>query len=219
MLFSKAIEAHNPALIFLAVPNNPTGNVFSLSSIQQIIEASKGLVVIDEAYLAFTESDLLELCAYHENVVVMRTLSKVGLAGLRLGFLIGQPVWLNEFDKVRLPYNINVLTQVSAEFALQHYAELQQQTRDICEQRTELFNELVQMEGVEPFESEANFVLVRFTERNARDLFEAMKREGVLIKCLDGSHPALASCLRLTVGTSEENAKMLAALRKALAPA
>lgn len=209
--FLVEIETHRPALIFLAVPNNPTGNVFDLSAIEQVIEASTGLVVIDEAYLAFTDSDLLELCAYHDNVVVMRTLSKVGLAGLRLGFLVGQTAWLSEFDKLRLPYNINVLTQASAEFALQHYDALMAQTRGLCEERTRLFNQLMQVDGLEPYESEANFILVR-SAKPAKAVFEAMKARGVLVKCLDGAHPSLASCLRLTVGTREQNERMLEAL-------
>ncbi|TNC81721.1 MAG: histidinol-phosphate transaminase [Oleiphilus sp.] len=214
--FVEAVKAHDPALIFLAVPNNPTGNVFELADIEQIIEASNGLVVIDEAYLAFTESDLLELCAYHDNVVVMRTLSKVGLAGLRLGFLIGRPAWLSEFDKLRLPYNINVLTQTSAEFALQHYDALVAQTRELCEERTRLFNALMQIDALEPYESEANFILVRCTGKPAKEVFEAMKASGVLVKCLEGAHPLLSSCLRLTVGTSEQNAQMLEVLRASL---
>lgn len=210
-----AIKEHDPALIFLAVPNNPTGNVFELEAIQQIIEHAQGLVVIDEAYLAFTDSDLLELCAYHDNVVVMRTLSKVGLAGLRLGFLIGKTEWLCEFDKLRLPYNINVLTQASALFALEHYETLSKQTALLRDARSDLFNELVMIEGIEPYESEANFILVR-CEKPAKEVFAAMKDAGVLIKCLDGAHPLLDSCLRLTVGTEEQNQEMLAALKQAL---
>lgn len=215
--FIAQMQQHNPALVFLAVPNNPTGNVFELAAIEAIIEACSGLVVIDEAYLAFTDSDLLELCVKYPNVVVMRTLSKVGLAGLRLGFLIGTKAWLSEFDKLRLPYNINVLTQESALFALEHYQHLIAQTDGLCEARTDLYNELVQHELLEPFESEANFILVRVLEKSARDVFESMKAQGVLIKCLDGAHPALANCLRLTVGRPEDNTQMLAALRAALA--
>ncbi len=215
--FVAKIHEHKPALIFLAVPNNPTGNVFSLQAIEQIIEASTGLVVIDEAYIAFTDSDLLELCAYHENVVVMRTLSKVGLAGLRLGFLMGRKSWLDEFDKLRLPYNINVLTQASAEFALKHYDALVAQTESLRDERSYLFNRLMEIDTLEPFESEANFILVRCLGKAAREVFESMKSEGVLVKCLDGAHPLLSSCLRLTVGNRDDNERMLEALNVALA--
>lgn len=215
-IFLQQIEAHNPALIFLALPNNPTGNIFKLSDVEQIIRATNGLVVLDEAYMAFTDSDLLELAAEHDNVVVMRTLSKVGLAGLRLGFLIGQTPWLTQFDKVRLPYNINVLTQMSAEFALEHYADLKAQTAKLRSERESLFTQLQALDGVSPYESHANFILVRLLDKNARDIFEAMKQSGVLIKCLDGAHPKLANCLRLTVGLEQENRQMLDALSSAL---
>lgn len=208
----QAIADHDPALIFLAVPNNPTGNVFALQDILKVIELSSGLVVIDEAYLAFTDSDLLELCASHDNVVVMRTLSKVGLAGLRLGFLVGQQAWLKEFDKLRLPYNINVLTQASACFALAHFDVLKQQTQLICDERVRLHNALIEFDALEPFESEANFILVRVLEGQARGVFEFMKRAGILVKCIDGAHPLLENCLRLTVGSASENDQMVAAL-------
>lgn len=216
-MFIASMREHNPALVFLAVPNNPTGNVFELEAIESIIEACPGLVVIDEAYLAFTDSDLLYLCAKYDNVVVMRTLSKVGLAGLRLGFLIGAKAWLEQFDKVRLPYNINVLTQASASFALEHYDTLVTQTDALCDARTELYNELIVFESLQPFESEANFILVKVLEGDARAIFESMKQRGVLIKCLDGGHPALKQCLRLTVGRPEDNRKMLDALAASLA--
>lgn len=211
-----AIEEHNPALIFLAVPNNPTGNVFSESEIEQIVEASSGLVVLDEAYMAFTDSDLLGFVARYPNVVVMRTFSKVGLAGLRLGFLIGASAWLGEFEKLRLPYNINVLTQASAALALENYGLLAAQCDALCSARTELIQGLRALDGLSVFDSEANFVLVRCTEKPAREIFEAMKSRGVLIKCLDGAHALLSGCLRLTVGSSEQNARMLEALKSAL---
>jgi len=117
-----AIKEHNPAVIFLAYPNNPTTNLFDADGIKQIIEAAEGLVVVDEAYAPFTDESFMPLLGQYPNLVVMRTVSKMGLAGLRLGLLAGPAEWLNEFDKVRLPYNINVLTQASADFALKHQA-------------------------------------------------------------------------------------------------
>lgn len=213
--FVAAINHHNPALIFLALPNNPTGNVFQLDQVRRVIESAQGLVVIDEAYIAFTDSDLLALCAEYDNVVVMRTLSKVGLAGLRLGFLVGQQAWLDQFDKVRLPYNINVLTQASVEFAVQHYAVLSQQTDRLRQQREWLFNQLVANKALEVYPSEANFILLRC--RHAKQVFTNMKAQGVLVKCLDGGHPLLNNCLRLTVGNERDNELLLAALTTALA--
>ena len=207
------IERDQPALIFLALPNNPTGNLFSIDRVRAVIEASQGLVVLDEAYTAFTDADHLELLQY-PNVLVMRTLSKVCLAGLRLGILIGHRGWLAELDKLRVPYNINVLTQISAEFALDHFDILVAQTSDIRQQRGELYAALQQIVGVQAWPSEANFILLRCEQ--ARRVHEQMKSSGVLVKCLDGSHPALKDCLRFTVGAPAENARMLEAFRAAL---
>ncbi len=207
------IEREQPALIFLAQPNNPTGNLFSAERVRALIEASQGLVVVDEAYMAFTDADHMSLLAY-PNVLIMRTLSKVGLAGLRLGILIGHSEWLQELDKLRLPYNVNVLTQLSAEFALDHFDVLMAQTREIRKEREVLFAELQQCEGVRVWPSEANFILLRCPQ--ARQVHAHMKDSGVLIKCLDGAHPALRDCLRFTVGSPTENARMLKAFRDAL---
>ena len=211
-----AIQEHNPALVFLAAPNNPTGNVFSEDEISEIVEATQGLVVLDEAYMAFTDSDLLGFLAKYPNVVVMRTFSKVGLAGLRLGFLVGAKAWLSQFEKLRLPYNINVLTQASAALAIEHYDMLSRQCDDLKEARAELFRLLAATDGLEAFDSEANFILVRCLNASARDVFEAMKQEGVLIKCLDGAHPLLNNCLRLTVGSPKENRVMVDAMQRVL---
>ncbi len=208
----QAIESEQPAVIFLAQPNNPTGNLWGSEQLRRVIEAAPGLVVIDEAYTAFTEADYLHLLDDYEHLLVMRTLSKVGLAGLRLGMLMGRPAWLNEIDKLRLPYNINVLTQASARFALDHYDVLTAQTRAICAQRDRLGEALKTLPLERIWPSEANFILVRTPEGQARRWLESCREAGVLIKCLDGSHPLLRDCLRLTVGTPEENDKLLAAL-------
>lgn len=209
-----AVREHNPAIVFLAAPNNPTGNVFPEDEIAQIIESASGLVVLDEAYMAFTDSDLLGFLTRYPNVVVMRTFSKVGLAGLRLGFLIGAKAWLAQFEKLRLPYNINVLTQASASLAIEHYDMLTAQCDGLKAARAGLFDRLSEMSQLDVFDSEANFILVRSLNAPARDVFEAMKSEGVLIKCLDGAHPLLDNCLRLTVGSPKENQLMVEALKR-----
>jgi len=212
-VFLEAIKRHDPAVIFLALPNNPTGNVFDHAAVEEIVRATNGLVVIDEAYIAFTDSDLLSMCAEYDNVLVMRTFSKVGLAGLRLGFMVGDVRWLEQFNKVRLPYNINVLTQASVEFALQHYDVLEQQTAVLRRERDQLTAALQGMSGIQVYPSEANFVLIRCLHADAKSVFAALKEQGILIKCLDGAHPTLANCLRLTVGLAEDNARLLAALK------
>jgi len=207
-----AIDSHKPELIFLAQPNNPTGNLWSQESIDKIIEAATGVVVIDEAYTAFTDADYLDLLKQHEHVLIMRTLSKVGLAGLRLGLLVGRSEWLNELDKIRLPYNINILTQASALFALEHYDMLLVQTEQLRVDRLLLARDLDAVKGLEIFPSEANFILVRTPTGMARNWFEELKQRKILIKCLDGGHDLLKDCLRITVGTTEQNEQLVAAL-------
>ena len=209
----EAIERHQPALVFIAYPNNPTGNLFPAPGLERVIKAAPGLVVIDEAYAPFTDASFLPRAGMPPNLLVMRTLSKMGLAGLRLGYLVGPSAWLSEIDKVRLPYNINVLTQVSAAFALGHRDVLDRQTRAIREEREHLFSALQGLEGVQPYPSQANFILLRVAAGRGRELFQGLKRKGVLVKLLDGAHPLLADCLRVTVGLPEENAAFLGALR------
>ncbi len=210
-----AIARENPALIFLASPNNPTANVFDRKVIEDIVRATPGLVVIDEAYLPYAEADALDFLRY-DNVLIMRTLSKLGLAGLRLGLLIGARQWLCEFDKLRLPYNINALTQVSAQFALEYYSFFAQQVRRIKRDRELLLESLGELPGWQVFPSESNFILARLPGNQAKGVFEALKVMHILIKCLDGTHPLLHDCLRITVGTPEENARLMAALHQIL---
>ncbi len=208
-----AIERHQPAVVFLAYPNNPTGNLFDEGELEQVIQAAPGLVVIDEAYSPFTDHSFMNRLGHFPNLVVMRTLSKLGLAGLRLGYLAGPAAWLEEFNKVRLPYNINVLTQVTAAFALtEGWPVLREQTAAIRAERARLQRALAEMPGIEPIPSEANFILVRAAPGRADAVFEGLKAGGVLVKKLHGSHILLQDCLRLTVGSPEENNRMLALL-------
>jgi histidinol-phosphate aminotransferase len=211
-----AIARHRPAVIFIAQPNNPTGNLFDEDALVEIIEAAPGLVVIDEAYAPFTAASLLPRVGEWPNLLVMRTVSKMGLAGLRLGYLAGPPAWLHELDKVRLPYNINVLTQRAAELALRHKAVLDAQTEAIRVERTRLHEALAGIAGVQPFPSEANFILLRVPAGRARGIFDDLRGRGVLVKNLDGAHPLLADCLRVTVGTPDENAAFVSALREVI---
>ncbi|MCB1763896.1 MAG: aminotransferase class I/II-fold pyridoxal phosphate-dependent enzyme, partial [Gammaproteobacteria bacterium] len=207
------IEVQQPVLIFLAYPNNPTGNLFAREDLVRVIESAPGLVVIDEAYAPFTDQSFMPLLGRYPNLLVMRTVSKMGLAGLRLGLLAGPAAWLNEIEKTRLPYNINVLTQISVEFSLRHQAIFDQQTHAIRQARETLFAALSRIEGIEPMASEANFILVRLAGGRAGAVFDQLRQRGVLVKKLDGSHPLLADCLRITVGTPEENAAFLNALK------
>ncbi len=207
-----AIEKEQPALIFLAYPNNPTGNLFAKNAIQDVIEAAPGLVVIDEAYAPFTDESFMGRLGEFDNLLVMRTVSKMGLAGLRLGLLAGPADWLGEVEKTRLPYNINVLTQVSADFALAHQPVFDEQTYAVREARGQLFAELERVVGVTPYPSDANFILLRVPQGRALSLFEDLKGKGVLVKNLHGAHPLLEDCLRVTVGTPGENSAFLSAI-------
>jgi histidinol-phosphate aminotransferase len=209
-----AIAAHAPALVFIAYPNNPTGNLFDDRAIERIVNIAPGAVVIDEAYHAFAGRTYMNRLGDFENLLVMRTLSKSGLAGLRLGILAGRSAWLDHIDKVRLPYNVGVLTQLVAGKALERHDLLAEQAAAIRAERARVSQALECIPGVTPFPSEANFILFRVT--GAEALFGGLKQRGVLIKNLHGSQPALENCLRVTVGTPRENDRFLAALRETM---
>ena len=211
-----AVERHQPALIFIAYPNNPSGNLFDADAIARIIARAPGMVVVDEAYHAFAGASFMPRLAEFPNLLVMRTVSKLGLAGLRLGVLAGDAAWLNHVDKVRLPYNVNVLTQLAATEVLQHRDVLDAQAAAIRSERTRLVAELRRAPGVVAYASEANFILFRVT--TADQVFSGLKQRGVLIKNLHGTHPLLADCLRVTVGTPAENTRFLGALTAILNP-
>jgi histidinol-phosphate aminotransferase len=209
-----AIAEHRPALVFLAYPNNPTGNVFPVDAIERIVRATPGLVVVDEAYHVFARRTFMDRLAEFDNLMVMRTVSKLGLAGIRLGYAAAAPEWTAEIDKVRPPYNVSVLTQAVAERVLDHVDVLESQAAMIREARAGLFDRLSDLKGVTAFPSEANFILVRVPD--AGRVHAHMKARRVLVRNLDGGHPLLANCLRLTVGTPGENELMMAALGESL---
>ena len=211
-----AIKQHQPAVIFIAYPNNPSANCFDTSAIDVIIEAAPGLVVIDEAYHPFAQASYLEQMQEHEHLLVMRTVSKLGLAGLRLGVLFGHPSLIAEIDKVRLPYNINSLTQAAAIAILGKPEALEAQAAAIREQRTQLAAQLAAMPSIQAFHSDANFILFRLMQHDATTVFEQLREQGVLIKNMKASEGLLANCLRVTVGTPEENQAFIKALEAAL---
>jgi len=209
-----AIRREQPALVFLAYPNNPTGNLFSAEAVAQIIAASPGLVVVDEAYYAFASDSLIPHLARYPNLLVMRTFSKLGMAGLRLGFLVGSAAWLGQLEKLRLPYNVGVLPQLVAEKLLVHHEVLLQQAEQIKRDRAKLYQQLNEIAAVKVYTSEANFLLFRVA--NAAAIFNGLKQRGVLIKNLNGGHPMLKDCLRVTVGTPDENERFMAALKESM---
>lgn len=216
-----AMREHKPAITYLAYPNNPTANLWDAAVIRRLIAdaaAFGGLVVMDEAYQPFSSRSWMDEIrtnpSANANVLLMRTLSKFGLAGARLGYMLGPQALVNEVDKLRPPYNVSVLNAECALFALEHADVFAQQAATIRAERERLIGTLATMPGVQPFPSQANMVLVRVPD--AQKVFEGLKARGVLVKNVSKMHPLLAHCLRLTVGTPDENTQMIAALQSCL---
>ena len=227
-----AVRQHRPAILYLAYPNNPTANLWDAGVIERLIDAQGeqgeqgGLVVMDEAYQPFAAASWVDRVranpARHAHVLIMRTLSKFGLAGVRLGYMLGSARLIGELDKVRPPYNVSVLNAECALFALEHEQVFAAQAQDIRAQRASLLEALAKMPGVRAYPSEGNMILLRVLGNGAADdgaaarVFDGMKAHGVLVKNVSKMHPLLANCLRLTVGTADENARQLAALQASL---
>ena len=205
----KAIERERPALVFLAYPNNPTGNLFAADDVERVVRAVPGLVVVDEAYHAFANASFLPRIRDLPNLLVLRTLSKIGMAGLRLGYAAAAPEWIAELDKVRPPYNLNALTQAVVPLLVRDPA-LAAQAQQILGERARLAQRLGALAGVRVYPTQANFVLARVPD--APRWFDALRAAGILVKNLHGGHPLLEHCLRITVGTPQENDALLAVL-------
>jgi histidinol-phosphate aminotransferase len=211
-----AIERERPALVWLAFPNNPTGNLFDVAGIERIVRASPGLVAIDEAYYAFADASFLPRVLEFPNVIVVRTVSKIGMAGLRLGYAVGHPDWIGELEKIRPPYNVNSLTQAAVPLLLAHADEFARQAAAIRSERTRVDRALAALPGVRTFATQTNFVLARVPDAAA--WHQTLRNAKILVKNLDGWHPLLARCLRITVGTPAENDALLATLAQAYQP-
>ncbi|MBK9339876.1 MAG: histidinol-phosphate transaminase [Rhodoferax sp.] len=216
-----AIAQHKPAITYLAYPNNPSANLWDESAMVQIIAAAGaigGLVVLDEAYQPFSSKTYLDTIRAkpdsHQHVLLMRTLSKFGLAGVRMGYMLGPKALIAEIDKVRPPYNISVLNYECALFALEHTDVFAQQAKELVAERAMLFQAFAKMPQVKAFKSEANMILLRVPD--AQKTFDGLKARGVLVKNISKMHPLLANCVRLTIGTAEENAILLDALQSSL---
>jgi len=209
-----AIREHQPALVLISYPNNPTGNLFSDEVMSLLLTEAPGLVVVDEAYQPFASGSFMDRLPEYPNLVVLRTLSKLGLAGIRLGYAVAGPEWIRQFDKVRSPYNINVLTQIVAERMLERFSVLEEQAAAIRADRLALFHRLAGLAGVVPYPSDANFLLVRVP--NASAVFNGLKARRILVKNLHGAHPVLDQCLRITIGTPTENQLLFKALVESL---
>jgi len=209
--FVARMKEERPALVFLAYPNNPTGTLYPDADVVEVIKACEGVVVVDEAYHAFAERTFMDRLREFPNLVVMRTVSKLGLAGIRLGYLAASAAWTEQFDKVRSPYNVNVLTQAAAEFMLERLEVLEEQASRIRQERETLGENLAGLRGVKVFPSAANFFLVRVPDAARVDA--SLRKQGVLVKNL---HPGIGQSLRITVGTPDENRILITALKEAL---
>jgi len=207
----KTVEREQPALVWIAYPNNPTGNLFDGDAVEAIIRAAPGLVVVDEAYYAFADRSFLPRVLEFANLIVVRTVSKIGMAGLRLGYAAAHPAWVAELEKVRPPYNVNALTQAAVPLLLAERGLLESQATAIRAERARLATALSDVPGVVIYPTATNFVLARVPD--ARAWFARLRDAGILVKNLHGWHPLLADCLRITVGTPVENDELLRVLK------
>ena len=217
--FLSAMAKEQPALVWIAYPNNPTGTAFPVADIERVIRAAPGLVVIDEAYQPYAGTTFMPRLAEFDNVVVMRTVSKISMAGVRLGYVCGRAEWIEEFNKTRSPFNINVMTEAVAIKLLENKAVLDEQAARVLAEREPVRVALERLPGLTVYPSAANFLLARVAGGKGAGTraFEWMKAAGVLVKDFSGGHPLMENCLRLTIGTPQENRAMIAALREALA--
>lgn len=211
----KKITEQQPAIIFLAYPNNPTGNLFDTDAIREIIALAPGLVIVDEAYEPFADASFIQALKNHDNLLIMGTVSKLGLAGLRLGYIAGHNKIIEQLNKIRLPYNINTLTQATVLFALENKTIFQDQSAVICTEREQLFASLSQLSELQCFPSRANFILFKTLRHDANQIFQRLKKEKILIKNLSHQNQALTNCLRVTIGKTNENRAFMHALKKA----
>lgn len=207
----ETMEAKFPNLIFLSYPNNPTGNCFDPGRIEAILKETDGIVVVDEAYFYFSGKTFLSYLDKYENLVILRTLSKVGLAAMRIGILISTPPLIHELNKVRLPYNLNTLSQITARLYIDNEAEFQKQADKVVSRRDELFAELKKIDGIKLYPSDANFILFSCSF-DTDSVYYSLIEKGILIKKFN-TPVILKNCIRVTIGTREENGEFLKALR------
>lgn len=203
------IRAEDPDIVFLATPNNPTGNSFSEEKVLEILEASTGAVVVDEAYCDFSKKSYVPHIEGYENLLVLRTMSKTGFAGARLGMLFARPQVASEVNKARLPYNINSLSQRVMSFVLERPEIVEREVSLILSERERLRDALGGIDALQVYPTDANFFLVRVPD--ADFLFAELVKNDILVRRFEGDG-RLGDCLRITVGTREENDRLTEAL-------
>jgi histidinol-phosphate aminotransferase len=204
------IEREKPKIIFIAYPNNPTGNCFDYDAIIEIIKSTNSMVILDEAYYAYSDKSFLSEISNFPNLLVLRTISKIGFAGLRLGLLIGDQETIAQLNKLRLPYNINALTQTSANFLLQDKQRIINNAQIIIEERRRLAHELSLFSKFKVYPSQTNFILVHSEDANS--LHTALKENGILIKGFPKGSK-LSDFIRISVSEPVENTILIDAIR------
>jgi histidinol-phosphate aminotransferase len=215
----RAQQEQKPAITIVCSPNNPTGGVVTADEIERLCDATDGLVVIDEAYHEFSGQSAVPLLARHANLVVLRTFSKaMGMAGLRVGYLLASPELVREINKARLPYNLNFFSQAAAMAALEEWPALKANIDRLVVLREQLSADLRKIPGLRVYPSRANFFLVELAGADPKAVFEGVYRRGVLIRDVT-SYPRLSRCLRISVGSEEENRALLSALQESMAEA
>ena len=204
------IEREKPKIIFIAYPNNPTGNCFDYDAIIEIIKSTNSMVILDEAYYAYSDKSFLSEISNFPNLLVLRTISKIGYSGLRLGLLIGDQETIAQLNKLRLPYNINALTQTSANFLLQDKQRIINNAQIIIEERRRLAHELSLFSKFKVYPSQTNFILVH--SEDAHSLHTALKENGILIKGFPKGSK-LSDFIRISVSEPVENNILIDAIR------
>lgn len=213
-LFKRILKKDSPKITFLSFPNNPTGNCFSKKKILEIIDSSQGIVVLDEAYYDFSKKTFLAYLKDFKNLIILRSLSKIGMAGLRVGVMISHKELIGQLVKVKLPYNVNIISQIIARFILIHKKVVDDQVKLIIRQRERLWGEMNKLEGIIPCPTDANFILFKL-KGDANFLWNSLLKSGILIRNLS-SMEFLKNCLRVTIGKEEENGEFLEVLKGSL---
>ncbi len=205
--FLETLKKSQARIAFISYPNNPTGNCFSAPEVQKVIENFPGIVVVDEADHDFARKSFLSELPMHNTLIVLRSLSKIGLAALRVGYAVADPLIIEQIDKIRLPYNSNTLSQSLTDRLLNHFAPVQKQIDALLTERERMIRKLSEFKSLTVFPSDANFILFR-VEQDAEAIFKRLMENGILIRNLS-SHPRLKNCLRVTIGTPDENRSFL----------
>lgn len=213
-MITKFLKEEYPKITFLSFPNNPTGNCFSIDKVLEIIDLSKGIVVLDEAYYDFSKKTFIHYLKDLKNLIILRSLSKIGLAGLRVGIMIANRELIEQLIKVQLPYNVNIISQVISGFILRHKEIINHQIQLTIKEREKLFVSMKKLEGIIPFPTDSNFILFK-EKRDASYIWRSFLEHGILIKNLD-SMERLKNCLRVTIGKEQENREFLKVLKRSL---